>query len=253
MNGKTILFLGFIMLFFLFCSRKNNKKDIEEYKHKFSNDSFKNRGTYKWSFQLMGTKQTSIHTFFSDSILYKMKGKIYGTEYPMYKLSYNEKDKKWIGKDPKNTIYVLFFKEKTDSTVSIYKRKCKDKGIKEALNFTCPKPNATDDHGWNVYALAGYNMEDNLPILGNFFNQKTDIFISDKKIVINNKTIEKMSFHSGERRWVGKYNNQYLQVFFKSLSNLDSLQISVNWFSDLEKLYKTKYATTNNWQYYEQK
>lgn len=50
-----------------------------------------------------------------------------------------------------------------------------------------------------------------------------------------------MSFHLGERRWLGKYQDQYLQVFFKSLEAKDVIQISATWSDDLEYLYNTKY------------
>lgn len=236
-----------LLLLFISCASKNEKVDIEQYKNQFSTDSFKNKGKYVWSFQLMGTKQTSIHKFFRDSILYEMKGKIHSTKYPMYKLSYNKKENKWIGIDNNNTVYVLFFKEKTDNTLTIYKRKCEKNGIEEALNFQFPKPDATDDHGWNVYALDGYETKDVLPILGDFSNEKNKISITDKIISIDDVSAEKMSFHSGERRWVGKHKNKYVQVFFKSLANNDALELSVNWFEDLEELYRTKYESINDW------
>ena len=95
------------------CVYKNSKEDIEKHKNELSNDSFNYSDKHSWSFQLMGTKQTSIHTFYADSIVYEMKGKVHSTKYVINKLSYDSKQNKWIGESPDNTVYVLFFKEKT--------------------------------------------------------------------------------------------------------------------------------------------
>ncbi len=232
------------------CVYKNSKEDIEKYKNELSNDSFNYTGKHSWSFQLTGTKQTSIHTFYPDSISYEMKGKIYNTKYVINKLSYNSEKNKWIGESD-HTVYVLFFKEKTDSTVTIYKHKCKKNGLDEAVKFKFPEPNATQDHGWNTYALEGYKIEDKLLLSGYYFSDENKIEIADATFIIDDKRIEKMSFHSGERRWVGKYQDKYIQVFFKELNNDDSLQLSIEWFDDLEILYKTKYNTINSWMRYE--
>ena len=233
------------------CVYKNSKEDIEKHKNELSNDSFNYSGKHSWSFQLMGTKQTSIHTFYADSIVYEMKGKVHSTKYVINKLSYDSKQNKWIGESPDNTVYVLFFKEKTDSTVTLYKHKCKKGGLEEAIKFNIPKPDATNDHGWNTYALDGYKVEDKLLLSGRYFNNDNTIELDDTAFIIDGKKVLKMSFHSGERRWVGKYQDKYVQVFFKELNDDDSLQLSINWFDDLETLYKIKYNTINHWMRYE--
>lgn len=116
-------------------------------------DPFEYRGTYVWNFKILFTKQTSIHTFFEDKIEYEMKGKIYSTKYTMKKISYDKKINKWIGKDEKENVYVLFFRDKTANSVTIYKHKCKEGGLQEAKEFQKSALDTKEDHGWNVYHL----------------------------------------------------------------------------------------------------
>ncbi len=144
---KVIKYLLFFFTIFLmsFSPYESN--------HNIDNEPFEYRGKYVWNFKILFTKQTSIHTFFEDRIEYEMKGKIYSTAYTMKKISYDKKSNKWIGKDEKENVYVLFFKDKTPNSVTIYKHKCKDGGLQEAKEFQKPASDTKEDHGWNVYHL----------------------------------------------------------------------------------------------------
>lgn len=196
----------------------------------------------------MGSLQESINTFYVDSIVYEMKGNIYATRYTMQKLSYNQAEKRWIGQDFDKIVYVLFFKEMTDSTMVIYKHKCNNKGIEEALEFPYPKPDATEDHGWNVYhTQKEILVENNLPFIGKYNSKKEKIFITNNAINFNEKKYEKMSYYPGERRWIGKHKDteEYLQLFFKPFSSYNSIYIDIQKYEDLEKTYKTKYNKNN--------
>lgn len=249
---KKIILL--LVLFYLSsCAHKNTKQDIKMNEHHLKQDVFPFKGAYSWSFKLMGSTQISTNTFYSDSIVYDMKGKVYSTSYPINKLSFAKTNSKFIGESPDHTVYVQFFKKKTDSTISIYKHKCKKNGLEEAIAFKLPNDDATDDHGWNTYTLKGYNnTEDLLHLSGTFKSLKHTISINDKVVVFDNKQVKKMSYHLGERRWVGKYKNRYLLLFFKEVEKKDTIQIFINWFDDIEKLYKTKYNSINleNWKDY---
>lgn len=245
---KKITLLTLVTLLLFSCGYKNTTKDTEKFASKLKKDAFELKGTYYWNFKLMGALQESINKFYADSIVYEMKGKIYSTKYTMQKLSYDRAEKRWIGQDSDKTVYVLFFKEVTDSTMVIYKHKCNNKGIEEALKFPYPKPDATEDHGWNVYhnhkkVLA----EDNMPFTGQYISEKEKISIGNNAINFNTKKYEKMSYHPGERRWTGKYENtkEYLQLFFKPFSNYDTVYIHIKKYYDLEKAYKTKYNKDN--------
>lgn len=244
---KTAIVISTALILFS-CGYENTAKDTKKFANKLKKDPFKIRGTYYWNFKLMGALQESINTFYADSIVYEMKGKIYSTKYTMQKLSYNNKEKRWIGEAPNKTVYVLFFKEITDSTMVIYKHKCKDKGIEEALKFPYPKPDATEDHGWNTYHNQKKILaEDKLPFTGKYNSEKENMSITNNTIILNNENYDKLSYHPGERRWTGKHKNkkEYLQLFFKPFSNYNTIYINIQKYNILEEAYKAKYNENN--------
>lgn len=245
----TSLLVAIVVL--VSCTHRNNINELSKYEKDLKKDLFPYQGNYVWKFDLMGGEQVSTHTLYPDSVVYQMSGNIYSTRYNMKKLSYDKDINKWIGEDENRIVYVLFFKDKTDSTITIYKHKCKSKGLEEALQFGKPAPDATEDHGWNVYSLNGYYEKEQLPITGNFSNGSASIFLSDSLVRFAGKEVQKISFHKGERRWVGKYQNQYLQIFFKSLAVTNSIQIAMAWSNNLETLYLTKYESITNWTTYD--
>ena len=225
------------------CAYKNTKEQTQKFADQLVQDDFTLSGTYHWNFRLMGGTQHSVHTLYPDSIAYSMEGKVYSTTYTMRKLSYEKTANKWIGEDGDGIVYVLFFQDITGSTVSIYKRKCKTNGLEEALEFDLPASGATEDHGWNVYTLDSMDQEDLLALAGTYFNAHDRLFIADSTVLYQGKWFSKLSHHAGERRWVGKAGSMYLQLFFKDFSNLDSLAISADQFTNLEAAYQTKFHT----------
>lgn len=241
--------LFLILLQLSACAYKSTNEDVENYKHALKHDEFSLTGSFSWSFDLMGGTQLSTHTFSKDEIHYKMEGLVHNAEYSLHKLSYSMETHKWIGESPDHIVYVLFFKDETDSTIAVYKHKCKAKGLEEAINFGLPAADATDDHGWNTYTRKGAQYVDRLPINGTFSHAQEKVSISDPTIIYQAKQIEKMSFHTGERRWVGKYQDRYLLVFFQSLEQAAPLRLALSWHDDLEALYQTKYNSIapENW------
>ncbi len=235
------VFLAFMLLAISSCSYKSSQEDLLKHADALSHDVFTLQGDYHWDFTLMGGTQHSTHTFYADSITYNMEGKVYATEYTMHKLSYDKAVNKWIGLDADSIVYVLFFKEKTDSTIMMYKHKCKDGGLEEAINFAFPAPDATDDHGWNVYALHSDLTRDILPVSGTFVHKSDELHLSDKVITLNGRTFDKLSYHAGERRWMGQADSLYLQVFIEQFENPDTLTLAVAQHTDLEFAYKVKY------------
>ncbi len=190
MKNENLFKVLILIILFISCSNQDmentknnikNPKDIEN----IDTGDLPTSGSYSWSFKIVLSEQKSTHTFFSDRIDYKMEGGIYSTKYSMKKISY-EKDKgKWIGKDEKGNVYVMFFKDKTENSVTIYKHKCKKGGLKEAEDFEKPSADTTDDHGWNVYTLNGGSTNDEkLNISGEFSNKKGKIYISDDYVKI---------------------------------------------------------------------
>ena len=114
------------------------------------NDPFPLLGTYTWTFQLPGYgTQVSTNIFSADSVEYDMAGEAYSVHYRIYREIYNAEEGRWVGKTGNDIYFVMFFKDQTDTSVTIYKRKCKNR--EEAYTFPIPAPDAKEDHGWNVY------------------------------------------------------------------------------------------------------
>lgn len=237
------------------CTHKINKEETSEFSDRLENDGFDYAGTYSWSFNLMGSEQISTHRLYQDSISYSMTGKVYSTDYTMKKLSYEKKKGKWIGVDKDGVVYVLFFKEKMDSTFTLYKRKCKNNGLEEAINFDVPAPDATDDHGWNVYTLGKMDAEDVLGFNGDFVGAEHKVSLTDSLIVFDNTPFQKLSYHSGERRWVGKHETRYLQVFFKDFKDNDDTTVflSIEEHPELETIYQIKFNEVSFAEYEQRK
>lgn len=148
---KKVVKVAIVVGLSLILSSYDYNKDKKIISENIKKDSLDLKGVYFWNFKLLGMTQESINTFYADSIVYEMKGLVYSTRYTIQKVSYNNLEKKWIGKDGKNIFYVMYFKDKTDSTVIIYKHKCKKGGMEEAVGFPRPKSDTRADHGWNLY------------------------------------------------------------------------------------------------------
>ncbi|MEL6674944.1 MAG: hypothetical protein AAFR61_22240 [Bacteroidota bacterium] len=228
-------------LLLLGCGYKSTSDEVARFSSQFSQDEFTLQGPYHWDFQLMGGTQNSLHTLYADSIAYTMKGAVYSTQYTMEKLSFDQVENKWIGRDGEGNVYVLFFKDQTDQSVSIYKHKCKNNGIEEALAFKLPDENATDDHGWNVYTYNQPDAQDLLEIVGTYANADHSLDLTDSLVLLAGSPFTKLSYHAGERRWVGKQNSFYLQLFFKEVSNDPEIFLFVQVYEDLEEAYQVKY------------
>lgn len=117
-------------------------------------------GTYTWAFSIPGMgDQVSTHSFWADSIHYSMVGSAYTTDYAQLHVEYHAADQRSItvgrgGSIPKDGVYfVMFFKNVTDSTLTIYKRECGEgtAALHEARTMAVPSASTTADHGWNVY------------------------------------------------------------------------------------------------------
>ncbi len=204
------------------------------------------RGKFEWNFKIVLSKQKSIHTFYKDKIEYEMKGLIHSTKYTMTKISYDKNEKRWIGKDKNNTIYVLFFKDIKNNSVVIYKTKFKgENALEKAKEFEYPAPDDTRNHGWNMYSRDGKSVDDPILFEGEYHSKDHKLIVSKDKLILDGKSYQKLSYHKGERRWVGKLDNNYLQLFFKPFNNnYKEIYIDIQYHKDLEKTYKTKYDET---------
>lgn len=115
-------------------------------------------GEYLFEFDVPnhGT-QVFTYVFTPKTIVTKMTGSAFTTEYSQDIVSYDPTEQRCIskgsgGSKPKDGVYfVMFFKDITDSTLAIYKHECKENGLEEAKTFPFPSADVTKDHGWNVF------------------------------------------------------------------------------------------------------
>ncbi|MEM6843356.1 MAG: hypothetical protein AAF632_14100 [Bacteroidota bacterium] len=242
---KRIIMVLFGGLALASCAYRNTTEETRKFAEQLVSDPFDLTGDFHWKFQLMGGTQHSVHTFYPDSITYSMDGRVYSTDYTMQKLSYDQSINKWIGEDEDSIVYVLFFRDLTDTTLTLYKRKCSSEGLAEAIEFELPPPDATEDHGWNVYARSARDEADRLPVVGSYSTPTESLVLSDSLVVFNDQSFTRLSYHAGERRWVGQADSTFLQIFFQEFSDSTQLRMSVTEFNNLEQAYLTKYSTVD--------
>lgn len=221
----------------------NTPQITKQLSSQLQHDDFPLAGTFRWTFFLGPVEQISTHVFAADTIDYQMRGKIHSADYRMQQLSYDAKAKKWIGETPDGIVYVLFFKDINKNHVILYKRKCKD-GLAEAIAFQRPPPNATADHGWNVYTREGATAPtDTLPLFGDYQNGGQNIALSDQTVTWQGKTYQKLTHHHGEKRWVGQLDDTYLLLFYQlPTKNNTALSLSLQILTDIETAYQVKHA-----------
>lgn len=157
MASKFILGLALLSgLAFASCDKK--EKTPESNQEETNLPKLGLSGTFVWNFNIPGLgDQVSKMTFFEDSVVYDMAGPAYTTNYLMMKESYAETNnqKRWIGVGKGGSInkdgvyFVMFVKDITATSATIYKRECENKA--EAESFAYPAADATADHGWNIY------------------------------------------------------------------------------------------------------
>lgn len=143
---KTVLFVSAFTLI-ASCSKKDDTPKVDKIPYS---------GTYEWAFEIPGWgTQKSIHVFYPDSVQYKMEGTVYVNQYTQTLEKYFPDENRLVtigsGGTPDKTgkYFVMFFKEASDTSVTIYKKECSD--LEEAQTFPVPDANATTDHGWNEY------------------------------------------------------------------------------------------------------
>jgi hypothetical protein len=112
------------------------------------------KGLYTWAFDIPGMgKQLSAHTFYADSIRYEMTGNAYTNSYTQQLIAYDATEQRCVtragggGKD--GVYFVLFFKDITPVTITIYKKQCDTK--EEAMTLPVPDAATKANHGWNIY------------------------------------------------------------------------------------------------------
>ncbi len=107
-------------------------------------------GTWSRVYPILGSDFTAKYIIDTNQIDYSNKGNGPGNAaYIIQFDSYDEGDKRWIGHTDKNQYYLIFFKNITESNITIYKQKVANPN--DAQNIPIPSDSNTDNYGWNTY------------------------------------------------------------------------------------------------------
>ena len=154
---KTIKILAFIALFISFtsCSKEDDSPVP-------GNDTIEFEGSFGREFDVQGTTQKVTYTIDQNKINYDLAGGVANVNYDIKKEYYSKDDKRWIGyKESNSTYYLIFFKDISDTKVTLYKKKVASLDVGKAEPI--PAADDTKNHGWNTY-------QKNLPISGKIEN-----------------------------------------------------------------------------------
>ncbi|MBL4746860.1 MAG: HmuY family protein [Flavobacteriaceae bacterium] len=138
---KTIKLLTVLSLFIALAScTKNDTNTVATLEE----------GTFSRTFEMQGMLQRASYTIDQDKISYTLSGDFASTDYVLTKKYYAEKEQRWIGvRESNGAYYVLFFKEYSDSQITIYKKQVTS--LKEGKEITIPAADDTENYGWNLY------------------------------------------------------------------------------------------------------
>ena len=147
---KTAFLIFTVFLFLTSCRSENENPTTQN-----PTISLPISGSYAWKFSIpaMG-EQTSMHNFSNEVIGYTMSGSAYTVNYDMLVKSYETDKKKIITKGKEGSpkagkYFVIFLKDITTNSVTIYKAEVADEDA--AKNYVVPADTDTQNHGWNVY------------------------------------------------------------------------------------------------------
>ena len=142
---KTIKFLTLITLFigFTSCSKDDDTPII-------GNDTISFEGSFSREFDVQGTIQRATYTISQDNVNYDLDGGFVQTNYNIINEYYDSNDNRLIGyHESNNTYYVIFFKNISDSEITLYKKEVAS--LDDGENEPIPAANNTENHGWNTY------------------------------------------------------------------------------------------------------
>lgn len=89
------------------------------------------------------------YQIYEDSIRYTLTGNIGQANYKMVRDTFITTNNRWIGHTNAGTYYLIFVKNITPDSITIFKRESPN--IQEALNAAVPPPTTTMNHGWNIF------------------------------------------------------------------------------------------------------
>lgn len=119
-------------------------------------------GTFSRTFEVQEILQRASYTITQDKISYALSGGFAETSYDIVKEYYSEDEQRWVGyRESNNAYYVLFFKDYSDTAITIYKMQVTS--LEEGKSAAIPAADDTENYGWNLYQI-------DLPISGKYQN-----------------------------------------------------------------------------------
>jgi hypothetical protein len=92
-----------------------------------------------------GGMHTESYAVYQDSLSYQIASSFVNSNYVIIKDTFLLTDNRFIGHTPENTLYILFVKEETDSTISVYKQEVAS--VAERITVEFPVANTTANYG----------------------------------------------------------------------------------------------------------
>ena len=119
-------------------------------------------GVFSRAFEVQGFQQRATYTIGQENISYELTGGIGQASYSIGEKYFSSNDNRWIGYRESNaTYYLMFFKNISDTEISIYKKEVSS--LEEGKAAPIPAADDTENYGWNIY-------KKNLPISGSVTN-----------------------------------------------------------------------------------
>lgn len=107
-------------------------------------------GTWTHEFDVPpGLPHIATYVVTPDHIHYTLTGSVGSADYTMTRDAFSASDNRFVGHTKDGEFYVLFAREVSDRTMTIYKQKVD--GVTAALELAVPADDTTESHGWNTY------------------------------------------------------------------------------------------------------
>ncbi|MEM8928499.1 MAG: hypothetical protein AAGC45_09860 [Bacteroidota bacterium] len=107
-------------------------------------------GTWNRQFEAgPGNWHNVSYKVYQDSIRYTLSGSVGQANYVLLRDTFMLQDQRYIGHTPQGTHYLIFVKDATDQSITLYKQPIEN--ISEGMTLAVPPADTQENHGWNTY------------------------------------------------------------------------------------------------------
>ena len=146
---KNILYIIFVVSFMLGC-KKEEVPIIETSNGSTTKVEIPFEGKWERNFEAgSGNQQTVLYTIYQDSIRYTLTGQIASANYNITRDTFLLDNNRFIGHTSDDVYYLIFTKNVTNDSISIYKEIIPN--FNAGISLSIPSDTATQNHGWGVY------------------------------------------------------------------------------------------------------